>query len=83
GTHNFIGGGSSIPWSDEGLDNLYEVPEDYTYQSLQIQEVLRQPVRTITRTFNRFHLLTEQATAQGDKLLQAFTRYADKAGKFE
>ncbi|MFP3335945.1 hypothetical protein SB761_35160, partial [Pseudomonas sp. SIMBA_064] len=40
-------------------------------------------VRTITRTFNRFHLLTEQATAQGDKLLQAFTRYADKAGKFE
>lgn len=83
GPFNFLGGGEPIEWSDDGLDNLYKVAEGYTYQSIEIHQVQGQDVRWITRTFNRFHLLLEQATAQGDKLLQSITRYADKPGTFK
>ncbi|MGE8387141.1 MAG: RHS repeat domain-containing protein [Pseudomonas sp.] len=83
GSSNFLGGGSSIPWSDDGRDNLYGMQGDYSYQSVEIHEQRGQRVRKVTRTFNRFHLLTEHATEQGDNRLQAFIRYADKLGDFK
>lgn len=81
--HNFIGGGSTVPWSDEGLDNLYRVDKGYTYQTVERHEVQGRTVRSITRTFNRFHLLTDQDTVQGDKRLQAFSVYGEVDGSFD
>ena len=57
--HNFLGYGSNIAWSDDGLDNLYKVKSDYQYET---QEELwdvnsGQAVRTTRRVFNRFHLI--------------------------
>lgn len=80
---NFIGGGSNIAWRDDGLDNLYRVAASYIYQTREVQEVSGKPVRTITRTFNRFHLLTEQETAQGDNLLKVTTAYGTVDGSFD
>lgn len=91
GTRNFIGGGSTIPWRDDGRDNLYQVGPDYTYQSVETQlgPVLEtddgplQTRRIITRTFNRFHLLTLQHTQQGDNVIEAITEYGDSNGDFD
>lgn len=82
-THNFIGGGTTIPWSDEGLDNLYQVEKGYIYKTLEHHEQKAKTVRTITRTFNRFHLLTDQDTVQGDKRLQAIVVYGEGDGSFD
>jgi len=83
GTGNFIGGGSTLAWDEDGLDNLYKVDKGYTYQTQQIHQANGQSVRTITRTFNRFHLLTDQVTEQGDHRLLAITEYGDIDGSFE
>lgn len=90
GTRNFIGGGSTIPWHDDGRDNLYQVGSDYTYQSVETQlgpmlETEDGPLQTeriITRTFNRFHLLTLQHTQQGDSVIEAITQYGDSNDDF-
>ncbi|MFJ4443663.1 RHS repeat domain-containing protein [Pseudomonas sp. NPDC089422] len=83
GTRNFIGGGSTIPWSDEGLDNLYQVEKGYAYQTVEHHEQKGMAVRTIMRTFNRFHLLTVQDTVKGDKRLQAINVYGEVDGSFD
>ncbi|MGB9089282.1 MAG: RHS repeat-associated core domain-containing protein [Pseudomonas farsensis] len=70
---NFLGyGGKGVTWSEDGLDNLYKLT-DYTYtygstaeyvrpgQAGESAEVL---VRSVVRSFNRFHLLTKQVTLQ-------------------
>lgn len=83
GVSNFLGGGSSVPWDPDGLDNLYQVAADYTYGSVESWLVDNQPARVITRTFNRFHLLTSQKTVQGDKVLEAITEYGQTDGGFD
>ncbi|QXN52772.1 hypothetical protein [Pseudomonas fluorescens] len=72
---NFIGNGSSISWTDDGLDNLYKITERYRYGTTETHYAGGVAVRSIERTFNRFHLLTEEKTTQGDKVHQVFTTY--------
>ena len=57
--HNFLGFGSGIAWSDDGLDNLYKVNADYTYETCEIvwDEAQQREVRTTSRVFNKYHLL--------------------------
>lgn len=73
--HNFLGYGSSIDWDDGGLDNLFRVLDRYTYSSTESLTVGSETVRNITRTFNRFHLQTEEVIAQGNHQKTLRTRY--------
>jgi RHS repeat-associated protein len=80
---NFLGNGAPITWADDGLDNLFKAPTTYTYWSRAEMMVNEQPVRTATRTFNRFHLLTEELTRQDDCIKRLNTRYyADDSKPF-
>lgn len=63
--HNFLGSGSGIIWTDDGLDNLYKVLEPYAYHSTETLMVGTAAVRSVTREFNRFHLLVSEKTLEG------------------
>ena len=80
-TGNFLGGNSGIVWSDDGLDNLYKVGEQYTYGTVEEQWLDGEAVRTIQRTFNHFHLLTIEETRQADHVKRVTTQYHYEPGK--
>ncbi|WP_185750045.1 RHS repeat-associated core domain-containing protein [Stenotrophomonas sp. 278] len=65
-TSNFLGYGALSAWDPDGLDNLYNVTDD-TFSYYSIAKLLSDsaPVRLVKRTYNRFHLMTEESTAQG------------------
>ncbi|MFB4394993.1 hypothetical protein RAC97_24495, partial [Pseudomonas sp. LS_2] len=64
-SNNFLGFGSGISWRDDGEDNLYKSTDSrFSYGSTAFYLSGGQPLRSITRTFNRFHLLTLQRTEQ-------------------
>ncbi|MFK8329481.1 hypothetical protein M2D63_005620 [Pseudomonas sp. BJa5] len=71
--HNFLGYGSGLDWRDDALDNLDQVPTSYTYTSTECQMIGSNEGRTITRTFNRFHLLVEERAVQGDRVLRTLS----------
>jgi RHS repeat-associated protein len=73
--HNFLGYNSGLQWSDDGLDNLYKVLDPYAYGSTETLMSGGTELRTITRTFNRFHLITEELTVQRDNALRNTTVY--------
>ncbi|WP_109513634.1 RHS repeat domain-containing protein [Pseudomonas ovata] len=77
---NFLGAGLSIGWDDDGLDNLYKYVGSYAYTSTESQ-VVDGVSRAITRTFNQFHLLTQEHTEQGNAVKDIETRYGLLAGK--
>ncbi|WP_349976521.1 sugar-binding protein [Pseudomonas sp. WHRI 8519] len=85
-SNNFLGYGSGIQWKDDGEDHLYDSTDQYfTYGSTATQWVLdaegvEQPLRTITRTFNRFHLLSKQVTNQDEHIQEAETAYHELPG---
>ncbi|MEG5263578.1 RHS repeat-associated core domain-containing protein [Pseudomonas sp. JDS28PS106] len=81
--HNFLGNGAPIGWDDDGLDNLYKAPAGYEYGSLATLNAGGQSVRSVNRTFNRFHLQTEEITTQGDCVQQVSTRYHDRDVSFD
>lgn len=66
-SRNFFGFGVLNDWKD-GEDNLYRVVmppgQSYEYSSIETLYDGDEPVRTIGRTFNRFHLLTKELTTQ-------------------
>lgn len=66
--HNFLGYGSDQAFNwQQGRDNLYEVEQDYDYQVVENQEDAQgKTLSTITRTWNRFHLLTSEIVRRGD-----------------
>jgi RHS repeat-associated protein len=66
--HNFLGGNVSIGWENDGLDNLYRSNIDYDYSTTESLWVSGRPVRSIVREFNKFHLITREATAHGGTL---------------
>jgi RHS repeat-associated protein len=75
-THfNFIGYGAPIQWADDGLDNLYKAPVGYEYGSVATLKLGGVTLQTVTRTFNRFHLLTKEVTAQGNCIKTMTTEY--------
>ncbi|MDU8502918.1 sugar-binding protein, partial [Pseudomonas syringae] len=75
-THNFLGNNAAgLIWEDNGEDNLYRIRGDYQYGTTQSLIVNGQAVRTVERSFNRFHLLTEETTTQGDNVKKTRTVY--------
>ncbi|WP_295474908.1 RHS repeat-associated core domain-containing protein [uncultured Pseudomonas sp.] len=78
--HNFLGAGLPIAWLDDGLDNLYRYNQPYEYQTTETLHVAEKPVRAIQRTFNRFHLLTEEVTIQGNTRKTLTNTYHDRDG---
>lgn len=80
---NFIGNGTNINWESNGLDQLYKVARTYTYGSTAKHKVAGAVVRTVQRTFNSFHLLTEETTTQGDCVQRVLTTYHTIEGAFE
>ncbi len=81
---NFLGRNApGLEWSDTGEDNLYQTVSDYTYQSVEKlwDNASDSARRSITRTFNRFHLITEEATQQGDCIKRVLTDYYILDGK--
>jgi RHS repeat-associated protein len=77
---NFLGFGLSINWTDDGLDNLYKYNGPYEYQCVESLWVGEGVVRSIERTFNRFHLLTSEKTIQNNNVQEVKTRYNIQEG---
>lgn len=75
--NNFLGYGSNVVWRDDGLDNLYRASDAYVYGSTEsLWDVTSDSaMRSTTRTFNRFHLLTKEETRQNDNVLLNETVY--------
>ncbi|MCO1619036.1 hypothetical protein M8C81_00285, partial [Pseudomonas putida] len=68
-SNNFLGRGSGVTWRDNGEDNLYQFTgTDFSYGSTANHLVGTTPLRSVTRTFNRFHLLTLQVTEQAHEV---------------
>jgi RHS repeat-associated protein len=81
--HNFLGYGSNVVWRDDGMDNLYRAREDYTYSTVQSLwgTSSDSAIRSISRTFNRFHLLIVEETVQNDNVMRNETAYHLLPGK--
>ncbi|HKS11417.1 MAG TPA: RHS repeat-associated core domain-containing protein [Pseudomonas sp.] len=63
--NNFLGNGTGISWIDDGQDNLYKFTgTGYSYGSTASHYLDGQVLRTVTCSYNRFHLLTERVTRQ-------------------
>ncbi|MCO8160812.1 sugar-binding protein [Pseudomonas sp. 21LCFQ010] len=74
--HNFLGNNASgLVWEDNGEDNLYKITGSYLYGSTETLFDAGQALRTTERTFNRFHLLTEQLIIQRRKAQRSATVY--------
>ena len=82
--NNFLGRNApDLVWDNNGKDNLYRVLSDYTYWTTeQLWDTASNSARrSITRTFNRFHLITEELTRQGDCVKRVTTDYPVLAGQ--
>ncbi|HGY3555896.1 TPA: RHS repeat-associated core domain-containing protein [Pseudomonas putida] len=84
GSNNFLGYGAGIGWSDNGLDNLYESKRyDFEYQTVEtLRDEDGTALRDITRTFNRFHLLTSTRTVQNNCVHEVTMQYNIKDAPF-
>ena len=78
---NFLGHGLAINYIDNGLDNLYRVVSNYTYQTVESLYRQNTAVRTVRRTFNQFHLLTRETTTQGSNIQTVDTDYGLRPGE--
>jgi len=82
-TENFLGNGSTQPWHDNGLDQLYSVTHDYTYGSTQQYRQGDTVLRQVTRRYNRFHLMVEERTQQNQSVKRVLNTYYDEPGHFD
>lgn len=69
-----------MTWQDDGLDNLFRYVGTYAYGSVETwyvadEQGVAQPVRTITRAFDQFHLQTSTQTVQNDSVQRSSTVY--------
>ncbi|MFJ5298857.1 RHS repeat domain-containing protein [Pseudomonas sp. NPDC088368] len=81
GVHNFLGYGSdqAFDWQ-QGRDNLYEVEQDYDYEVVETQtDPEGKTLSTITRTWNRFHLLTSEVVKRGECEVHTQTTFGIQA----
>ncbi|MDH0647250.1 hypothetical protein N5D48_19505 [Pseudomonas sp. GD03858] len=77
GDSNFLGFGSdqAFAW-DSGRDNLYQVDSDYQYHLVEtLSDANGQTLETLTRTWNRFHLLTVETSRRGACETRTHTTY--------
>lgn len=73
---NFLGfGAQGVVWDSSGLDNLYQATNHYSYGSTERLMVGDIAVRTVQRTFNRYHLLVEEKTTRNDSIQTVATTY--------
>jgi len=72
---NFLGFGLPIAWTEDGLDNLYKHTGSYEYATVETLWVDDKAQRKIERSFNQFHLLTREATTQGNNVQTVETEY--------
>jgi RHS repeat-associated protein len=79
--HNFLGFGLNLSWADDGYDNLFKHLGDYRYYSDETWWVADQPVRSVSRTFNQFHLLVDESTTEGNNRKTLENTYAYEPGK--
>lgn len=91
--NNFLGYGSGVTWSNDGLDNLYRdgVVRAYQYETSEIvwDAVSQTQVRKTRRVFNRFHLqvleeVSQKASVPGKDtlLVTEIDYYADPLADF-
>jgi len=77
---NFFGYGALDDWSDDE-DNLYRVvlpaSNPYVYSSTETIMDGRSAVKTVQRTFNRFHLLIREVTTQAGCVTEAITVFEE------
>lgn len=80
GTNNFYGYGAVRDWSN-GEDNLYRIVTaegaDYQYGSQETVFEGSKEIRTITRIYNRFHLMLLERTEQDGYRYDDETEYHD------
>ncbi|WP_201188770.1 RHS repeat domain-containing protein [Pseudomonas fluorescens] len=74
-SNNFLANNARINWDPDGIDNMLQVTTRYQYGTTERHFVDDVEVRVIERTFNRFHLITEEKTTQGNNVHQVFTLY--------
>lgn len=76
---NFLGHRALSSWSDDGRDNLYRVADpSFRYDSTATLWAEGKAQRTVQRFYNRFHLLTDEITIQGNcRKWVTTTYYAD------
>ncbi|KJZ33743.1 hypothetical protein VC35_27920, partial [Pseudomonas fluorescens] len=79
---NFLGAGASVSWED-GMDPLYKVASSYEYGCVASLMDGTTVVRQVERTFNRFHLLTEEKTTQQQCVKRIKTEYYAQDIPFE
>ena len=75
---NFLGlNAPGLAWQDDNRDNLYRASNSYRYGSTEMlwDSISNQPLRTITRRFNNFHLLVSERTEQNDHVSRSETQY--------
>jgi YD repeat-containing protein len=76
---NFLGAGVTVPYTGDGVDNLYKYNGEYHYETLETLYESVTPgaavVRTVRRRFNKFHLLTDEVTSQGKNIRKVITDY--------
>lgn len=78
---NFLGFGLSLSWAEDGYDNLFKHVGEYLYHSDETWWIDDRPVRSISRTFNQFHLLVSDATEERNNRKTVQTTYAYEPGK--
>jgi len=77
GQQNFLGFGAALPggWED-GKDNLYQIGQAYSYSvSETLHDATGAELSVVTRSWNRFHLQTEEITSSQSKILRIYTEY--------
>lgn len=78
--YNFFGYPRVTSWQ-EGQDELLHMPGPDTFSYVS-NETRKGPdgkvLTTVVRTYNRFHLVTEEVTTRGAVVQQISTRYGDK-----
>ncbi|WP_051414861.1 RHS repeat domain-containing protein [Pseudomonas sp. QTF5] len=80
--HNFLGNGATVSVV-EGMDSLYNVTHTYNYGTTIKLVADGKEVRNVVRTFNRFHLLTEEVTTQNHCVKRVLTTYFAENVHFE
>jgi len=81
-SHNFLGAGETVSW-EEGMDPLYKLSARYEYGSTASLMVGGHSARRVERTYNRFHLLTEEKTTQEHCVMRVATQYYAEDVAFE
>ncbi|NBA83106.1 sugar-binding protein [Pseudomonas putida] len=84
-SNNFLGNGApGIVWEENySQDQLYKFTgSEFNYTSTVKHLYNEEVLRTVTRTFNRFHLLTKQVTEESGCTETLTNEYHDSNGNF-